>query len=134
MPGSVATRSCAWTSRSYSTSTWSLVKPIGTMTASRTPRRCSASRWSPTSGSSHGTCGGPLRDWKTSSQGYDDPSRSTTPAQAARSAATYAPPSGPLVSAMTRGTEWAVKTRCASGPSPVAVTARAIGARKPSSA
>jgi hypothetical protein len=53
-PSRSATCCCACRSRSYSTSTWSLVKPIGTITASRTPAACSASRWSPTSGSSHG--------------------------------------------------------------------------------
>ena len=48
-------------SRSYLTSMWSDTNPIGTSTAAGTPSATSASRWSLTSGSSHGWVGGPLR-------------------------------------------------------------------------
>ena len=44
------------------TSMWSETKPIGTITTPLARRFASASRWSLTSGSSHGTCGGPDRE------------------------------------------------------------------------
>src|SRR3989441_12677479 len=43
------------TSTSYSTSTWSHTKPIGTMSASRPPSAASARSTSPASGPSHGS-------------------------------------------------------------------------------
>ena len=43
------------------TSMWSETKPIGTTTDPGRPA-ASSSRWSLTSGSSHGTCGGPERE------------------------------------------------------------------------
>ena len=65
-PGDTAGRAgravaSASVSRSYTTSMWSETKPIGTSTAAGTPSAASASRWSLTSGSSHGWLGGPLR-------------------------------------------------------------------------
>lgn len=42
---------------------WSETKPMGTMTTAGAPAPCSSARWSQMSGSSHGMCGAPLRDW-----------------------------------------------------------------------
>ena len=44
------------------TSMWSETKPIGTSTTAGTPSVASSSRWSLTSGSSHGVCGEPERE------------------------------------------------------------------------
>jgi selenocysteine lyase/cysteine desulfurase len=52
----------ASTSRSWMTSMWSLMNPTGTTTTAGHPSACRAARWSPMSGSSHGTCGGPDRE------------------------------------------------------------------------
>src|SRR6202035_4023090 len=71
-------------SRSCTTSMWSLTKPTGTTTTadggpsgSGSPLAsvplASAARWSFTSGSSQGTLGGPLRLWKTRSNGREPP-------------------------------------------------------------
>ncbi len=50
------------------TSMWSLMNPSGMTVTRSQPTAAKASIRSPTSGSSQGTCGGPLRLWKTSSQ------------------------------------------------------------------
>ena len=68
MPSSAAV-CVASVSRSQITSMWSEMKPIGTSTTSVVPAAASSARASLTSGSSHGTDGGPLRDWKTRSHG-----------------------------------------------------------------
>ena len=44
------------------TSMWSDTNPIGTSTTSDTPSVASSSRWSLTSGSSHGVDGAPERE------------------------------------------------------------------------
>ena len=44
------------------TSMWSDTKPIGTITTWLTPSLASSSRWSLTSGSSHGVEGAPERE------------------------------------------------------------------------
>jgi hypothetical protein len=54
---------------------WSLTKPSGTMSTALRPRAGSSAIASLMSGSSHGTCGGPERLWKTSCQAHDEPSR-----------------------------------------------------------
>ncbi len=42
---------------------WSETKPIGAITTAGTPAARRSSRWSQMSGSSHGMCGAPDRDW-----------------------------------------------------------------------
>ena len=49
-------------SRSQTTSMWSETNPTGTITTPGVPDLASVSRWSLTSGSSHGTSGGPDRE------------------------------------------------------------------------
>jgi len=92
------------------------------------------------SGSSHGTCGAPERDWYTRSYGRDRPSAAATPcatsAATASCWATYAPwggraPGGPLDSAMATGTECVVKAsrapaRTGSGSSASAASVEAM--------
>ena len=50
-------------SRSCRTSMWSDTNPTGMTTTAAVPDLASSPRWSLTSGSSHGTDGGPLRLW-----------------------------------------------------------------------
>ena len=127
----------ASTSRSWTTSMWSLTNPTGTTTTAdgrpsgsgspfgRAPS-ASAARWSLTSGSSQGTLGGPLRLWKTRSKGRVPPrTRSVMSRDASRSSAAYLPPTAPgtavpfdtlpLTAAMATGTLCAVNTRRAPG-------------------
>ena len=61
-PSSLA-RWAASTSRSCTTSMWSVMNPTGTSTAPGAPAAASPVRWSHTSGPSHGWLGGPLRLW-----------------------------------------------------------------------
>ena len=75
-------------SRSYATSMWSLTNPIGTTTAPAARSAASRVSTSPTSGSSHGTCGGPDRDCHASS--HSRPSASATSLAVSRSWASYA--------------------------------------------
>ncbi len=94
---------------------WSETNPIGTST---TDPASILRRWSHTSGSSHGTCGGPLRDCHTRSHGWSRPSARLTSSALLRSCASYSPPDGPAVSAIETGMLWAVKTsRASSRPS-----------------
>jgi hypothetical protein len=79
--------SSASLSRSQTTSRWSLTKPTGNTTTARSPAAASDRRWSFTSGSSHGTDGGPLRLCHTRSNGRPGAAASTTACAAASSSA-----------------------------------------------
>ena len=96
---------------------WSETKPMGTITAALAPSLASSSRWSLTSGSSHGTCGGPDREQNTSREGClratSWRTRSATTVAADRCWPRYARPQGPLRSFMSTGIEWVTNTRWA---------------------
>jgi hypothetical protein len=95
---------------------WSATKPIGTSTTPVTPRSESSSRWSLTSGSSHGWLGGPERE-QYASDHCSRPRLSDTSRATDRCWRSYRPqPGPPLASFICSGTEWVTKTTCASGP------------------
>src|SRR6202000_672547 len=54
IPAASACNRNSW-SRSHTTSMWSATNPMGQKTTALVPAAASAARWSPTSGSSHGT-------------------------------------------------------------------------------
>jgi hypothetical protein len=115
---------------------WSETNPIGTSTTDSTASTTSSSRWSFTSGSSQGTCGGPDREQNTRSWACERPVTSATRAAtydvASRCWARYAPPIGPLPAFMVSGIEWVTKTRRACGLVAVAATtASTTGSRNP---
>src|SRR5262249_23183941 len=102
--------SAASTSRSKRTSRWSETNPIGETTTLRSPRSASRSRCSPMSGPSHGTLGGPLRDWRAPVQS-SIPTAEATSRDASRSWRSYAQPR-----AIATGIECAVNARCTGSP------------------
>jgi hypothetical protein len=119
------------------TSRWSLMKPIGKRTTAVSPSFARVRRWSLTSGSSHGTDGGPLRLCHTRSNGRPGAVSATTRSAAAISSASYAPPAGPATAAMASGMLCAVATsravpRTSSGSEAIAAaSASALACTKP---
>ena len=101
---------------------WSETKPIGERTTSRTPSCARASRWSFTSGSSHGWLGGPDREQYARSHATSWPRRAETSAAMTRArsrcCSEYVANETRDAASIVSGMECVTNTSRAAAPSP----------------
>src|SRR5660398_281441 len=106
------------------TSMWSEMNPTGASTTAVLPPAAISASASLTSGSSHGTRGGPDREQYTSRHGNSRPSTAAAPSATSRATSSCcraydAGRATPDDASIAFGIEWVTNTRSASAASPV---------------